>query len=45
MERIDLLNAFCGSNFEGFFPEAWDLKRIDWRCSRPPGTGGRLKAV
>ena len=36
MERIDLLNTFQGSNFEGFFPAAWDLKRIDWCCSRPP---------
>jgi glucosamine-6-phosphate deaminase len=36
MERIDLLNTFKGSNFEGFFPAAWDLKRIDWCCSRKP---------
>lgn len=36
MERIDLLNTFKGSNFEGFFPSAWDLKKIDWCCSMKP---------
>src|SRR5512146_753145 len=36
MERIDLLNTVKGSRFEGFFPPAWDLGRIDWCCSRKP---------
>ena len=36
MERIDLLNTFRGSNFEGFFPSAWDLKKIDRCCSMKP---------
>ncbi|HUX20120.1 MAG TPA: glucosamine-6-phosphate isomerase [Spirochaetia bacterium] len=36
MERIDLLNTIEGSNFEGFFPKAWDLARIEYCCSRRP---------
>jgi glucosamine-6-phosphate deaminase len=36
LERIDLLNTIKGSMFESFYPAAWDLKRIDWCCSRPP---------
>lgn len=36
MERIDLLNTIAGSEFESFYPKAWDLKRIDWCCSRKP---------
>ena len=36
MERIDLLNTIDGSFFEGFYPKAWDLKKIDWCCSRKP---------
>jgi glucosamine-6-phosphate deaminase len=36
MERIDLLNTIDGSLFEGFYPRAWDLKKIDWCCSRKP---------
>ena len=28
MERIDLLNTVKGSRFEGFFPPAWDLARM-----------------
>ncbi|TFG59504.1 MAG: hypothetical protein E4H36_13675, partial [Spirochaetales bacterium] len=35
-KKIDLLSTFKGSRFEGFFPEAWDLKKIDWCCSRKP---------
>ncbi|MEE9305956.1 MAG: glucosamine-6-phosphate isomerase [Spirochaetia bacterium] len=36
MEQINLLNTVRGSRFENFFPEAWDLKRIDYCCSRKP---------
>jgi glucosamine-6-phosphate deaminase len=36
MERIDLLNTIDGSLFEGFYPSAWDLKKIDYCCSRKP---------
>jgi glucosamine-6-phosphate deaminase len=36
MERIDLLNTIGGSLFDGFFPAAWDLKKIDNCCSRKP---------
>jgi glucosamine-6-phosphate deaminase len=36
MQQITLLNTIAGSRFEGFFPQAWDLKRIDWCCSRKP---------
>ena len=36
MERIDLLNTYQGSLFEGFFPAAWDLKKIDRCCGRKP---------
>ena len=37
MKQISLLNTVAGSRFEGFFPKAWDLGRIDWCCSRKPG--------
>ncbi|MEW5814976.1 MAG: glucosamine-6-phosphate isomerase, partial [Spirochaetota bacterium] len=33
---IDLLTTIKGSLFEGFFPSAWDLKKIDHCCSRRP---------
>lgn len=36
VERIDLLNTIEGSLFEGFFPSAWDLNKIDDCCSRKP---------
>ena len=36
LERIDLLNTIDGSLFQGFFPKAWDLGRIDNCCSRKP---------
>jgi glucosamine-6-phosphate deaminase len=36
MRQISLLNTIAGSRFEGFFPPAWDLQRIDWCCSRKP---------
>ncbi|HSV30630.1 MAG TPA: hypothetical protein VLH40_01225 [Atribacteraceae bacterium] len=36
MEKRTLLNTIKGSKFEGFFPEQWDLERIDWCCSRDP---------
>ncbi|MEN3185692.1 MAG: glucosamine-6-phosphate isomerase [Atribacterota bacterium] len=36
MGKINLLNTIRGSLFEGFFPEAWDLERMDWCCSQPP---------
>ncbi|TVQ38726.1 MAG: glucosamine-6-phosphate isomerase [Spirochaetaceae bacterium] len=34
--RVDLLSTYTGSRFEGFFPEQWDLSRIDYCCGRPP---------
>jgi len=36
MEQIHLLNTIRDSRFEGFFPDAWDLARIDYCCSRKP---------
>lgn len=36
MEHIDLLNTVQGSEFEGFFPAAWDLAKIDRCCSLKP---------
>lgn len=35
-EKIDLLSTIQGSRFENFFPEAWDIKKIDYCCSRKP---------
>ena len=35
-EKIDLLSTIKGSRFEHFFPEAWDIKKIDYCCSRKP---------
>ena len=35
-KNINLLNTIEGSRFESFFPEAWDLKKIDSCCSRKP---------
>ncbi len=36
MQRIDLLSTIKGSLFEHFYPEAWDLGKIDQCCSRKP---------
>ena len=36
LDQISLLNTIEGSRFEGFFPTAWDLDRIDNCCSRKP---------
>jgi glucosamine-6-phosphate deaminase len=36
MEKIDLLSTMKGSHFEGFYPEAWDLEKIDRCCSLKP---------
>lgn len=36
MEKITLLNTISGSNFEGFYPAAWDLAKIDRCCSMKP---------
>jgi len=29
MKKIDLVSTIEGSLFEGFYPESWDLQRID----------------
>ncbi len=36
MEKIDLISTINGSMFEDFYPEAWDLKKIDDCCSMKP---------
>ena len=36
MHRIDLLSTVKGSLFEHFYPETWDLGKIDQCCSRKP---------
>jgi len=36
MEKRTLLNTIKGTKFENFFPQAWDLEKIDWCCSRNP---------
>jgi glucosamine-6-phosphate deaminase len=36
MEKIDLLSTIRGSLFEGFYPPAWDLRKIDRCCSHKP---------
>ncbi|HOK80351.1 MAG TPA: glucosamine-6-phosphate isomerase [bacterium] len=33
---MDLINTIKGSLLENFFPEGWDLKKIDKCCSNPP---------
>lgn len=33
---MDLINTIKGSLLEKFFPEGWDLKKIDRCCSNPP---------
>lgn len=33
---MDLLDTIKGSLLENFFPEGWDLKKIDECCSKPP---------
>ena len=33
---MDLLSTLSGSMLEGFFPEGWDLRKIDECCSHPP---------
>ncbi len=33
---MDLISTVKGSLMEGFFPEGWDLKKIDGCCSNPP---------
>jgi len=37
MKRIDLLSTIENSLFEGFYPKAWDLGKIDACCSNAPG--------
>ena len=36
MDKIDLLSTVKGSLFEGFYPEAWNLEKIDACCSHKP---------
>jgi len=36
MKKIDLVSTIEGSLFEGFYPESWDLQRIDECCSHQP---------
>ena len=36
MEKINLLSTIKGSLFEGFYPKAWNLKKIDQCCSHKP---------
>jgi glucosamine-6-phosphate deaminase len=36
MEKITLLNTIKDSLFEGFYPAAWDLAKIDKCCSMKP---------
>ena len=33
---MDLLSTIKGSNMEHYFPEGWDLKKIDECCSHGP---------
>ena len=33
---MDLVSTLSGSLLEGFFPEGWDLARIDDCCAQPP---------
>lgn len=33
---MDLMSTIKGSLLEGFFPQGWDLGRIDQCCSQPP---------
>jgi len=33
---INLITTLKGSLLEGFFPQGWDLKKLDACCSRPP---------
>lgn len=35
---INLLTTIKGSMLEGFFPEGWDLPKLDAICARPPET-------
>ena len=36
MADISLLTTIRGSMLEGFYPEGWDLKKIDRCCQNPP---------
>jgi len=36
MEKIDLISTIKDSMFENFYPDAWDLKKIDDCCSMKP---------
>ena len=36
MDKIDLLSTMEDSLFEGFYPKAWNLKKIDKCCSHKP---------
>lgn len=33
---VNLLSTIAGSLLEGYFPEGWDLEKLDKLCSRPP---------
>jgi glucosamine-6-phosphate deaminase len=33
---IDLLSTLKGTRAEGYFPEGWDLRKIDALCAQPP---------
>ena len=33
---MDLITTVKGSLMEGFFPEGWNLKRLDKCCNNPP---------
>ena len=33
---MDLLSTLSGSLLEGFFPQGWDLRKMDACCSHPP---------
>jgi len=35
---IDLITTINGSLLEGFYPQGWDLQKIDACCSHPPHT-------
>jgi glucosamine-6-phosphate deaminase len=36
MKKIDLLTTIEGSLFKNFYPDAWDLRKIDECCSHKP---------
>ena len=36
MAAINLLSTIKGSLLENFYPQGWDLEKIDRCCSNPP---------